>query len=58
MPKFNANHRDTNEICQKTLDVSYADWQKMGFSKGTLHWMKKMQERINRLLSIKTLESG
>jgi len=41
MPKFNAIHRDTNEVCQKTLNVSYADWQKMGFSKGTLHWMKK-----------------
>jgi CRISPR-associated protein Cas1 len=25
----------------KIVNISYANWQKMGFSKGTLHYMKK-----------------
>jgi len=25
----------------KIVKITYADWQKMGFSKGTLHYMKK-----------------
>jgi hypothetical protein len=30
---------------KKIFVISYADWQKMGFSKGTLHYMKKNTER-------------
>jgi CRISPR-associated protein Cas1 len=30
---------------QKILSISYADWKKMGFSKGTLHYLKKNAER-------------
>jgi CRISP-associated protein Cas1 len=31
---------DTEELRQKILDVSYVEWEKMGFSRGTLHYMK------------------
>jgi CRISP-associated protein Cas1 len=39
--KFNVKRHDIKEVRQKILTISYADWQKMGFSKGTLHYMKK-----------------
>ncbi|WP_363321799.1 hypothetical protein [Methanohalophilus sp.] len=29
---------------QKILDIPYSEWEKMGFSKGTLHYMKKNAE--------------
>ncbi|AKB85362.1 CRISPR-associated protein Cas1 [Methanococcoides methylutens MM1] len=29
---------------QKILSISYSDWKKLGFSKGTLHYMKKNAE--------------
>jgi CRISPR-associated protein Cas1 len=29
------------KIRQKIAKISYANWQKMSFSKGTLHYMKK-----------------
>ncbi|ABE51555.1 CRISPR-associated endonuclease Cas1 [Methanococcoides burtonii] len=32
---------DTDSLRQKIIDMSYTDWKKMGFSKGTLHYMKQ-----------------
>jgi CRISP-associated protein Cas1 len=44
-PKLNVNRQDTNEIRQKILTISYADWKKRGFSKNGLHYMKKNARR-------------
>jgi len=32
---------DNIEIREKILNLSYSEWEKMGFSKGTLHYMKQ-----------------
>ena len=32
---------DDHEIREKILNLSYYKWKKMGFSKGTLHYMKQ-----------------
>jgi CRISPR-associated protein Cas1 len=40
-PKFTLNRQDSDIIRQKIANISYANWKKMGFSKGTLHYMKK-----------------
>ena len=59
--KLNVKRYDSDKIRQKILTISYSEWQKMGFSKGTLHYMKKnakaekpftlnkhIRERLNR----------
>jgi CRISPR-associated protein Cas1 len=33
--------QDSEEIKKKILSISYTDWKNMGFSKGTLHYMKQ-----------------
>ena len=38
---LNVRRNDSYKIRQKILNVSYAEWQHLGFSKGTLHYMKK-----------------
>jgi CRISP-associated protein Cas1 len=40
--------QDSDEMRKKILSISYADWKKMGFSKGTLHYLKKNAEGIIR----------
>jgi len=40
-PEFGIQRIDSHEIRQKILSISYADWKKLGFSKGTLHYMKQ-----------------
>ncbi|TQD27917.1 CRISPR-associated endonuclease Cas1 [Methanolobus vulcani] len=40
-PRYEAKRQDSNDIRQKILSISYSDWKKLGFSKGTLHYMKK-----------------
>ena len=40
-PNFELDRHDTEEMRQKILNLSYAEWQNMGFSKGTLHNLKK-----------------
>jgi len=40
-PEFGVNRVDSHEIRQKILNISYVDWKKLGFSKGTLHYMKQ-----------------
>jgi CRISPR-associated protein Cas1 len=43
-PAYNVERQDSDDIRQKILSISYTDWKKMGFSKGTLHYMKKNAE--------------
>ena len=40
-PKYAVERQDSEDIRQKILSISYTDWKKMGFSKGTLHYMKQ-----------------
>jgi CRISPR-associated protein Cas1 len=40
-PVYKIERDDSEELRQKILDVSYSEWKKMGFSKGTLHYMKQ-----------------
>ncbi|MCM2466009.1 CRISPR-associated protein Cas1 [Methanoculleus sp. CWC-02] len=40
-PMYTVERQDSDEIRQKILNVPYAEWKKMGFSKGTLHYMKQ-----------------
>jgi CRISPR-associated protein Cas1 len=40
-PEFGVFRVDSQEIRQKILNISYVDWKKLGFSKGTLHYMKQ-----------------
>jgi CRISPR-associated protein Cas1 len=43
-PAYAVERQDSDDIRQKILNISYSDWKKMGFSKGTLHYMKKNAE--------------
>ncbi|WFN35245.1 CRISPR-associated endonuclease Cas1 [Methanogenium sp. S4BF] len=43
-PEYQVDRVDTDEIRRKILSISYADWKKLGFSKGSLHYMKKNAE--------------
>lgn len=40
-PEPHLERVDSQDLRQKILDLSYGEWEKMGFSKGTLHYMKK-----------------
>ncbi len=40
-PEFGVQRVDSLDIRQKILEISYSDWKKLGFSKGTLHYMKQ-----------------
>ena len=43
-PEYQVDRIDTDEIRRKIQSISYADWKKLGFSKGSLHYMKKNAE--------------
>jgi len=43
-PQYETKRQDTSDIRKKILSISYSDWKKLGFSKGTLHYMKKNAE--------------
>jgi CRISPR-associated protein Cas1 len=43
-PAYSIERQDSDDIRQKILSISYSDWKRMGFSKGTLHYMKKNAE--------------
>lgn len=43
-PAYSVERQDSDDIRQKILSISYSEWKKMGFSKGTLHYMKKNAE--------------
>lgn len=40
-PCYAVERQDSEVARQKILSISYADWKKRGFSKGTLHYMKE-----------------
>lgn len=40
-PEYEIERIDSYDIRQKILNISYVDWKKLGFSKGTLHYMKQ-----------------
>ena len=40
-PVYKVEKDDSEELRQKIIDMSYSEWKKMGFSKGTLHNMKQ-----------------
>lgn len=40
-PEYENERIDSYDIRQKILNISYVDWKKLGFSKGTLHYMKQ-----------------
>ena len=40
-PHYAVERQDSEDVRQKILSISYTDWKKMGFSKGTLHYMKQ-----------------
>ncbi|WAI01360.1 hypothetical protein [Methanogenium organophilum] len=40
-PEFRLNRQDSDEMRTKILALSYKDWKDMGFSKGTLHYLKQ-----------------
>ncbi|WP_342305582.1 CRISPR-associated protein Cas1 [Methanolobus sp. ZRKC5] len=39
-PSYKIERQDTDEIRKTIIAISYTEWKKMGFSKGTLHYMK------------------
>jgi len=43
-PAYVGKRDDTDLLRKKILDIGYTEWKKMGFSKGTLHYMKKNAE--------------
>ncbi|WP_462273301.1 CRISPR-associated endonuclease Cas1 [Methanohalophilus sp.] len=60
-PAYEIERQDNMEIRQLILDISYVEWKKLGFSKGTLHDLKRrakndkpfslnkhVQERLNQ----------
>lgn len=40
-PAYVGKRDDTDILRKKILAIGYTEWKKMGFSKGTLHYMKK-----------------
>jgi len=43
-PKYQIERQDSDEVRKKILSIPYTQWKKRGFSKGTLHYMKKNAE--------------
>jgi CRISPR-associated protein Cas1 len=46
MPQFEAQRTDTKELRGKILKMSYKEWKEMGYSKGSLWYIKKNSENI------------
>ncbi len=40
-PGYGVQRVDSLEIRQKILKISYSDWKRLGFSKGTLNYLKQ-----------------
>lgn len=47
MPEFEAERTDTKELREKIVKMSYKEWKEMGYSKGSLWYMKKNIEKGN-----------
>jgi CRISPR-associated protein Cas1 len=48
-PEYAIERPDSDEVRKKILEMPYSQWEKVGYSKGTLHYMKKMREARSRL---------
>jgi CRISPR-associated protein Cas1 len=47
-PGLELQRKDSDEIRKKILALSYSEWKKLGLSKGSLWYMKKIvKENIN-----------
>lgn len=40
-PAYEIERQDSDVIRKKILNISYSEWERLGFSKGTLHYMKQ-----------------
>ncbi len=40
-PSYQIERPDSDDMRQKIQDISYSEWQTLGFSKGSLHYMKE-----------------
>jgi CRISPR-associated protein Cas1 len=40
-PEYEIGRIDSYDLRQKILNISYVEWEKLGFSKGTLHYLKQ-----------------
>jgi len=52
IPKFGVQRVDSPEIRQKILNISYVDWKKLEFSKGTLHYKTPNQISLSPLTAM------
>jgi CRISPR-associated protein Cas1 len=43
-PDYEINRQDADDIRKKIKSIPYTKWKKRGFSKGTLHYLKKNAE--------------
>ena len=50
-PKVKLERVDSQDLREKILNLSYTKWKEMGFSKGTLHYMKQ-NARSDKLFSL------
>ncbi|WP_233564787.1 hypothetical protein [Methanohalophilus sp. RSK] len=50
-PVYEIERQDNMEIRQLILDISYVEWKKLGFSKGTLHDLKR-RARVDKPFSL------
>ena len=55
-PSFNGERTDTKDMRTKILNMTYKEWKEMGFSKGSLWYMKHNIENGSFKLYEKTLE--
>jgi CRISPR-associated protein Cas1 len=43
-PDYEINRQDSDNIRKKILSIPYGEWKKRGFSRGTLHHLKKQAD--------------
>lgn len=46
-PEYEIERINSYDVKQKILSISYVDWKKLEFSKGTLHYMKQNAKSDN-----------
>ena len=56
LPGFTAERTDKKDLREKILKMSYAEWKKMGYSKGSLWYMKHNLDKGSFKLYDKSLE--
>ena len=40
-PRPNLKRQDKQDVREKILRITYKEWKEMGYSKGTLHYLKQ-----------------